>query len=115
MNPQLADLLLRLLCKGAFSVAFSPYDSDNLVFAKFLSKTFSVLTDVLAPSFHVLDLQIQGIASRCRLRLSILGLLVMRVQSLNSSVDVGLAAGRGMMSAKKYNNKASSDGLIGLA
>jgi len=59
----------------------------------------------------VLDLQIQEIASRCRLRPSILGLLGMRGQSLNSSVDVGLAAGRGMMSGKKYNNKASADGL----
>jgi hypothetical protein len=67
------------------------------------------------PSFHVLDLQIQEIASHCMLRLSILGSLGMRGQSLNSSVDVGLAAGRGMMSGKKYNNKASSDGLIGLA
>lgn len=102
MNPQLADLVLRLLCKGAVLVTLPPYGFDKLS----LGTRCALLT-----LFDVLPLQIQGIASPYRLRLSILGLLGMRGQCLNSFVDVALAAGRGMIFGKKYNNRASLDGL----
>ncbi|PWZ38313.1 Serine/threonine-protein kinase GRIK2 [Zea mays] len=80
-----------------------------------VSGHYPFLGDTLQETYDKVRRNIQEIASHCVLRLSILGSLGMRGQSLNSSVDVGLAAGRGMMSGKKFNNKASSDGLIGLA
>jgi hypothetical protein len=56
---------------------------------------------------YLVALQIQETVSPCRLPLSILGLPGTRVQSLNTSVDVALAVGRGMIFMKKHNNRVS--------